>query len=111
MKNYLILFVSVLAFTFSTTINAQEKQRTQAVFNGFDGDTYSFATLGRSVSDSKVITFKDISADLLAQFDLKSDAFNGETFTVTYSVAMESIDAPDGTKQEVETYTLVSIAK
>lgn len=111
MKKYLIVFVSILALTFTATASAQEKQSAQATFNGFDGDAYTFATVSKSVEDSKLLSFKDVSTDILAQFDLKSEAFKGESFTVIYTVTMESLESPDGTEQEVETYTLVSIKK
>lgn len=111
MKNYLVVLVSIFTLGLTSVANAQDEKTSQVIYNGYNGEAYTFTTVAENPEDAKTLSFTDISDDVLAQFDLKSDAFKGETFTVMYTVAIENLEAPDGTNEEVETFTLVGLKK
>ncbi|MCL6294037.1 hypothetical protein [Jejuia spongiicola] len=106
MRNYLLVLVSIFTLSFTTATNAQDEIATNATFNGFDGETYSFTTIANGNEDAKTIEFSDISAEILEQFDLKSDTFNGEIFSITYAVTAKT-KAGDG----AEVYVLKTIRR
>jgi hypothetical protein len=114
MKKYLLVLVIILAFT--TTINAQDdktslEKTSQAVYNGFDGKSYSFTTVAENPLDSIELSFSEVGIETLSQFDLKSDTLIDQTFTVTYTVETEIIETAEGVEEEVIAYKLVGIKK
>ncbi|MFD1615614.1 hypothetical protein [Gelatiniphilus marinus] len=109
MKNYLLVLVSFFTLSFATTLDAQDEVATTAVFNGFDGESYSFTTQAKGAEEAKTIVFNDVSAEILKQFDLKSDAFKGKYFSITYTVATETLVNSDGEEEDVEVFTIKTI--
>lgn len=109
MKTLYIVIISILVSTYP---KIQEQTTANAVFDGFFGGIYSF-TLETDDEDEfgKTIEFTEISPEILKKYDLKSDAFEGETFTITYSIDFEVIESDDEDELEEEVYKLISIVK
>jgi len=111
MRHFLLLLVSVFAFSFTNVVSAQDEITTKATFDGFDGDSYVFTTVATADTPSKTISFTEIGEDITKTYDLSSKAFKGESFLITYLVAMQSLESRDGSKEDTETYTLVALKK
>ncbi|MFD1160893.1 hypothetical protein [Hwangdonia seohaensis] len=109
MKNYLLVLVSIFTLSFTTVINAQDEIAATAVFNGFNGEIYSFTTIAKENGKAKTIEFSDVSAEILEQFDLKSDSIKGEHFFIAYVVETEATTNEDGEEEDVEFYVLKTI--
>ncbi|WOD44506.1 hypothetical protein [Hwangdonia lutea] len=109
MKNYLLVLVSIFTLSFTTVTNAQDEITATAVYNGFNGESYSFTTVVKENEKAKTIEFSDVSAEILKQFDLKSDAIKGEHFFITYVVETETTTNDEGEEEDVEVYVLKTI--
>ncbi|MBD3636411.1 MAG: hypothetical protein HUJ25_03640 [Crocinitomicaceae bacterium] len=91
--------VSLIAFIFllcSFSLQAQEKKKITAMFEGYDGVSYSF-----SYGDEEYIFFDECADNVLKEFDLSSDEFMYEDFVVTYVVSKN--------EDEDETYKIVDL--
>ncbi len=111
MRHFLLLLISACAFSFTNVVSAQEEITTKATFKGFDGVSYIFTTVATKDVPSKTISFIDIDEDISKTYDLSSKAFKGESFLITYMVAMQSLEATDGSREDIETFTLVALKK
>ena len=109
MRNYLLVLVSVFTLSFTTVTNAQEEIATVATFNEFNDESYSFTTIAKGSEEAKTIQFSDISADILVEFDLKSESLKGKHFSITYTITTKKQFNNDGKEEEVEVYTLKTI--
>jgi len=111
MKNYFLVLVSIFTLSFATALNAQDDVATKAIFNGFDGESYSFTTIAKENEDAKTIEFKEVSAEILEQFDLKSETLKGKNFSITYAVTTKTQVNNDGEEEEFEVFTLKTISE
>ncbi len=104
MKTILIAFITLFL---STNAIIQDKITVDVTYDGYYDGLYSFTTITDDEDDfGDTIEFENISAELLKKYDLKSDTFNGEEFTITYSE--DTIEEDD---EEVTTYKLLNIIK
>lgn len=83
MKTIFITLVS-LVFTAYTSIN-QEQITVDVTYDGYYDGTYGFTTVTEDEDDfGDTIEFKTISKELLKKYDLKTDAYDYQSFTITY---------------------------
>ncbi len=111
MRNYLLVLVSIFTLSFTTVTNAQSEIVTEATFDGFSENYYSFTTAVKGNEEAKTIKFSDVSAEILKQFDLKSETLIGKHFSITYEVKTETKINDDGDEELVEVFVLKAIRK
>jgi hypothetical protein len=72
------------------SVGAQKMQETlsiNAIFEGYDGDIYSF-----SDEDGNYYEFDRLTGKAKDKYDLTTTEFEGETFRVTYNIETKSDD-------------------
>lgn len=109
MKNYFLVLVSIFTLSFTTVTDAQNEIASKAIFNEFNGESYSFTVNAKGNESNKTIEFSEVSDEILKQFDLKSETLKGKHFLITYTISTETKVDADGNEEEVEVYTLTSI--
>ncbi len=109
MRNYFLVLVSIFTLSFTTVTNAQDEIAAKAMFNEYNGESYSFTTIVKENEEAKTIEFSDIGAEILKEFDLKSETLKGKHFFITYAVSTETKMNDDGEEEDVEVYVLKTI--
>ncbi|TXD83537.1 hypothetical protein ESY86_09010 [Subsaximicrobium wynnwilliamsii] len=112
MKTKSIAIVSLLVLCFFTLTSLRSATQETMTFEGtYDGhEDYGYNFIGTDTDDNEyTMTFQDIDAKLLSNFDLKSEALVGKKFTVTYTIESEVVTDEDGYDEETETYSIVNL--
>lgn len=81
-------------------------------FDGYNESGYSFSyTEEESNNDeeSESLIFEEVSDEILAKYDLKSDTYKGKTFKVKYLVEETEDETENGEKITVASITLLDI--
>ncbi len=98
-----ILFIAVL---FLSGVN-QDKTTVKVIYDGYYEGIYSFTTITDDEDDfGETLEFDNVSDELLKKYDLNSETFVDEEFTITY---IKEID-DDGDYKFI-TYKLIDIKK
>lgn len=83
MKTLFITFITI--FFGVINMNIQDKTIIEVTYDGYYGGVYSFTTITDDEDDfGETIEFIEISKEILKKFDLKSEDFIDEEFTITY---------------------------
>lgn len=98
------LFIAALLFLGAVT---QDKTTIEVTYDGYYEGVYSFTTITDDEDDfGETIEFENISDEILKKYDLNSETFVDEEFTITY---IKEID--DDGDYEFVTYKLIDIKK
>ncbi len=93
MKSKMIMLLCVLSISlFSFKSLKQETITAVASYDGYQYNMYSFTIYGDDDDDDDadtVITFSEISEDILKTFDLNSDSLVDQDFEITYEIVLE----------------------
>ncbi|GGX22742.1 hypothetical protein [Aquimarina muelleri] len=88
--------------------NNQETETITGVFDGYDGDTFSFKYTNED-GEEDVVIFPKISSEVDEKEDLSGDVYIGKTFNITYISEVETEIDEDGNEQEYVTRTIVAL--
>lgn len=110
-KNIILLVLTLLvniAISKTSSNFDQDTETITGVFDGFDGESYSFNHTNDD-DEEDVLFFSKIDLELLKKYDLSDEKFIGKTFTVTFiSETITEIDE-DGDEQEYDKRTIVGL--
>lgn len=106
---FLLLFISFLSFASSIeNLNFQNIITIEGVFDGHEDYGYNFVTT-HSDGSEHMMTFQNINEELLNQFDLKSEAFVGKNFKITYQIKIKKTKDEYGFEDEEEILTITGL--
>lgn len=106
---FILLFISFLSFASSIeTLNFQDTKSVEGVFDGHEDYGYNFVTTNSDGSEH-MMTFQNIKEELLGQFDLKSEAFIGKNFKITYQIKIKKTKDEYGFEDEEEILTITGL--
>jgi len=90
-KQMKTLFVLLFALTsMATSENIQETETTKTTFTEYADGIYYFTD-----ADDYSIEFEHIKKEVLAKYDLSTDAFKGKLFVITYETDTETDEEGD----------------
>jgi hypothetical protein len=81
MKKVVLLFTLMIGFSLGTLAQAGNK-KVVAQYQGYDETSYGFLD-----ENEEFIEFADCDKTVLAKYDLKTEQYINEYFTVTYSIS------------------------
>ena len=105
--------ISILIMLFIGLNNTefQNEITNKAVYEGsFDG-TYSFTIKGGDEIVEETIEFDNISKSVLEKYDLDSEDYIGQYFSITYIIKTEKLEDENGNVDEWNVYELKSLKK
>lgn len=88
--------------------NNQETEVITGIFEGYDGDVFSFKYTNED-GEEDVIVFLKISSDVSEKEDLTGDTHVGKTYNITYVSETETEIDEDGDEQEYVIRTIVAL--
>ncbi len=88
--------------------NNQETEVITGIFEGYDGDVFSFKYTNEDGEDD-VIVFPKISSEVSEKEDLTGDMYVGKTCNITYVSEVETEIDEDGDEQEYIIRTIVAL--
>ena len=92
---------------------AQETVTIDATFDGYDEeDGYAFLVKGEDdEEDEDIIYFYEVTDEVLASVNLKSDEIIGERFQITYKIETFEEEDEYGYKETYEKYIIIKIKR
>ncbi|WP_299242954.1 hypothetical protein [uncultured Aquimarina sp.] len=107
-----IVFILITLFSCTLTLKAQvsdeETETITAVFDGFDGENFSFNYVTED-DEEDIMLFPKIKPELLKKYNLSNEIFMGKTFNITFITETETEVDEDGDEQEYDVRTIVNL--
>lgn len=118
-KHFLVFVFSIMAFNVNAIIEnkkvskAQETVTIDATFDGYDEeDGYAFLVKGEDdEEDEDIMYFYEVTDEVLASVNLKSDEMIGERFQITYKIETFEEEDEYGYKETYEKYVIIKIKR
>ncbi|MFC5048319.1 hypothetical protein ACFSTE_02735 [Aquimarina hainanensis] len=111
-KSKNLVFVLIALFFCTLTVKAQESdQETETiigVFDGFDGENFSF-NYTTEEDEEDIMLFPNIKPELLKKYNLNDEKFMGKTFNITFITETETEIDEDGDEQEYDVRTIIGL--
>jgi hypothetical protein len=116
-KQFVSVFVlAIVMFGANALVNKkgklQDKEtvKVNATFDGYDADDgYAFLIKDEVDEGEEVIYFNEVTEAVLKEVNLKSDAFIGKRFEITYEITEYDEEDENGYIETFEKYTVVKI--
>ncbi|GAA0730280.1 hypothetical protein GCM10009430_41380 [Aquimarina litoralis] len=113
MKNLInTTFIIIVLFFGVTTVKAQEtnqeKEIIEGVFDGFDGENFTFKYITED-GDEDIVLFPKAEPEVLEKYNLSDEKFIGKKFNITFKTEWETETDEDGDEQEYELRTIIDL--
>lgn len=110
MKTILIGWVCVLSLSFYSFTSIKQDIRTVVMtYDGYEYEEYYFSIQAEDDEEDTYVTFTEMPAAILKEFDLKSDKLVGKRFKISYEVVPGKEADPDDIPEE--SYVIKSLKK
>ncbi|GAA4273136.1 hypothetical protein U6A24_07660 [Aquimarina gracilis] len=107
-----VVFVLIALFFCTLTVKAQtsdeETETITGVFDGFDGEHFTFNYTNEE-DEEDVVLFAKANSEVLKKFNLSNEKFMGKTFNITFITETETDVDEDGDEQEYDVRTIVDL--
>ncbi|WP_299620979.1 hypothetical protein [uncultured Tenacibaculum sp.] len=80
-----VLTLIFAAVTISVS-GQNQLEKLEAYYFGFKKNGYNFSYIEEATGEKELITFNEIAPEILEEFDLKQEFFEGVNFEITYSI-------------------------
>ncbi|TPN87079.1 hypothetical protein [Aquimarina algicola] len=89
-------------------MSGEETETIIGVFEGFDGEHFTFNYTNEE-NEEDVVLFSKANSEVLEKFNLSSEKFIGKTFNITFITETETEVDEDGDEQEYDVRTIVDL--
>lgn len=108
MKTKLIVLALVLvAFLSTAFVTPLTKNTVSGTYEGTEEFNYVFTVTVKG--EKQTMEFQYASDEVLENYDLDTDDYIGEDFTITYETSTEIVEDEDGNEEEVEVLTITDL--
>jgi len=97
------IFLGLFSMIMFVATGQQKEKTIIATFSGYEEGVYSFSN-----SDDEVFEFEKINANILKDFDLKSEKYLNKKFKITYKEETIKVEE-DGNEEEYEVWTITKL--
>ncbi|PTM11972.1 MAG: hypothetical protein DA407_00375 [Bacteroidetes bacterium] len=110
-KSNLITCFFFISFLVLTSVNKiQDTSLFEGAFDGHEDYGYNFIGVDEDGGEY-TMTFQEVDAKVMEDFNLDIDDLIGTKFSVTYKTKTETIKDEDGFDEDIETLTIVGLEK
>lgn len=110
-KSRLIPCLLLISFLVLTSVNnLQDTSTFERTFDGHEDYGYNFIGVDEDGGEY-TMTFQEVDAKVMEDFNLDIDDLIGTKFSVTYKTKTETIKDEDGFDEEIETLTIIGLEK
>lgn len=112
-STFVICLVSVFFLSSMTGMKATKsipffEESVMGVFDGHEDYGYNFIVTNED-DEEHMMTFQNVSDEVLKAHDLNSETLIGKKFTVTYTIETDLVKDEDGYEDEVEILTITAL--
>lgn len=103
----IVLALALVAFLSTAFVTPLTKSTVSGTYEGTEEFNYVFTVTVKG--EKQTMEFQYASDEVLENYDLDTDDYIGEDFTITYETSTEVVEDEEGNEEEIEVLTITDL--
>lgn len=103
----IVLALALVAFLSTAFVTPLTKSTVSGTYEGTEEFNYVFTVTVKG--EKQTMEFQYASDEVLENYDLDTDDYIGEDFTITYETSTELVEDEEGNEEEIEVLTITDL--